>query len=302
MQAFSTETSSKDVSLQNQKKDLPIVNISGYLFVDLKENQLHELREKYLQFGQERVGLKGLILLSTEGINVAVSGLADELNQLIDFFKADSFFKDLEFKYSYSAKRPFKRYLVKIREQLIPVGDRVNPLKETAAYISPQKLKHWLDEGEDIILLDTRNVSEFRVGSFEKASHLGIRHFRQFADQAKENLEQWQNKKVVTFCTGGIRCEKAAPLLKRYGLEEVYQLDGGILKYLEEFGSDHYRGDCFVFDTRFAVDSLLQPTGAVQCPRCENLVYPNEQKENKYQFGETCPHCADPVYPEDSIE
>ena len=134
----------------------------------------------------------------------------------------------------------------------------MDPAGSSAEYICPKILKHWLDEREDFVLLDARNQFEIEVGSFKNSVSLGIAHFRDFEASLKTVPDEWKDRPVVAFCTGGIRCEKAALLLQRHGFKKVYQLEGGILNYFKQVGVQHYEGNCFVFDQRVALDSQLQ--------------------------------------------
>src|SRR5262249_5606336 len=148
-----------------------------------------------------------------------------------------------------SAEQPFRRMLVKVKQEIIAFGVAgIEPGRTTSTKLAPQTLKQWLDEGRPVTLLDTRNDYEVRLGTFENAVTLGIDHFRSFPAAVRELPAAMKQQPIVMFCTGGIRCEKAGPLMEREGFEQVFQLDGGILKYFEECGGEHYDGECFVFD------------------------------------------------------
>jgi len=238
------------------------VNISGYCFIDLTE--LEDLQQSLKRLCLN-LCIKGTILLSHEGINVFVCGqrhAIDKFTQALPSFGLPL----LTFKESPSQTIPFKRILVKIKDEIISMGSpEIRPSKNPAPYVSAQQLKQWLDEKRDIVILDTRNTYEIEIGKFKKAIDVNIRDFRSFPDAVKKLPNELKEKTIVTYCTGGIRCEKAAPFLMAQGFKEVYQLDGGILKYFEENGSAHYQGQCFVFDNRIAVDSNLN-----EIPMTEN--------------------------------
>ena len=234
-----------------------ILNIAFYKFIDLTD--LGELR-KSLKELLLRLSLKGTILISTEGVNGFLAGQVADIQKFKEIFTQDPRWSDVEFKDSYSEFVPHKRTLVKIKKEIIPLGKpEIRPRVETAPRISAQELKTWLDEGRDFDLLDTRNTYEIEHGTFEKAFHLDLDHFRNFPGKLREHVQSAPKKPLVMFCTGGIRCEKAGVVALQEGYDEVFQLEGGILKYFEEVGGAHYKGDCFVFDHRVALDPELQP-------------------------------------------
>lgn len=244
----------------------PIVNVSGYRFVALDE--LPQRRTKLLEKA-ESLDLKGTVLLSEEGINVFVAGTQNAIDQFVDFIRNEGCIPDFEIKESFSSKKPFSEMLVKIKREIIAFGvDSIDPRNYTSKRIPPKQLKEWLDSGKDIVLLDTRNDYEIAAGTFDHAVEFGVHTFRDFPQAVEKMGEDLKRKTIISFCTGGIRCEKAAPYLEQIGCQDVYQLDGGILKYFEECGGAHYHGDCFVFDERVAVDPMLAPTTDQYCPAC----------------------------------
>jgi UPF0176 protein len=182
--------------------------------------------------------------------------------------------------------------LVKIKKEIISMGmPEISPAIKRAPAVSPTTLKQWLDEGREVVLVDTRNEYEIRLGTFQNALAIGVDTFRAFPNKAAQLDASLKNKTVVTFCTGGIRCEKAAPVLQNLGFTDVYQLDGGILKYFEACGGAHYDGDCFVFDRRVALNPQLEESGIVQCFNCLNPVNQVEQRSPHYALGVSCPYC-----------
>lgn len=232
------------------------LNIAAYKFVPL--HRLPE-RKSELLAACRRLALRGTVLLSPEGINLFLAGKEPEIRELQDALGRDECFRDLRFKESWSEFQPFGKMLVKIKPEIVPLGENnVSPVEAPAPRLSPPELKEWLDQGRDVVLLDARNAFEVNVGTFNGARHLGLANFRSFPEAVDQVAGELKDKIVVTFCTGGIRCEKAAPVLMQKGFRHVYQLDGGILKYFEECGSAHFDGRCFVFDERTALDFNLE--------------------------------------------
>ncbi|TWT38298.1 Ribosomal large subunit pseudouridine synthase A [Thalassoglobus neptunius] len=286
---MTTSTSQNTSSIDGPVSEAAIVNIAAYRFVTLDdlERRRSELRELC-----ERESLKGTILLTPEGINLFIAGRRTGVDRLLDFLKSQPEFADLEVKESLSADQPFERMLVKIKEEIIAFGvDGIDPRKRTSAKLPPKQLKEWLDVGKEVLLLDTRNDYEVRVGTFEKAVPIGVNHFRDFPTAVENLPEETRDKPIVMFCTGGIRCEKAGPFMEQAGFREIYQLEGGILKYFEDCGGDHYQGECFVFDKRVALDPNLQETSTTQCYACLAPLTPEDQQSPHYDPPHTCPHC-----------
>ena len=237
---------------------MPQLNIAAYLFTPLTELNLLAggIREQCADHG-----LKGSVLIAPEGINLFLAGIERGVEEFITWLRSDPRFAALLAKRSYSSDQPFKKLLVKVKQQIVPMGIHNLPVNSNSAQrIDAFALKAMLDANDDIVLLDTRNTFEFELGSFSTATHLDIGTFRSFPEAVATRLEHWRDKTVVTFCTGGIRCEKAAPLMEKLGFSKVLQLDGGILKYFELCQSTHYRGACFVFDERRTLNAQLLPT------------------------------------------
>jgi len=267
----------------------PFTNISAYLFAPLKE--LKGLRDT-LKADCRRWGLKGTILLSTEGINLFVAGRRENVDALVDQLRILPGLGALNPKYSESGHQPFTRMLVKIKKEIIAFGVQgIDPSQHTSPKLGAKRLKQWLDEGRKITLLDTRNDYEVKLGSFKNAKSVGIRHFREFPNAIQALPESLKNTPIVMFCTGGIRCEKAGPYMESQGFKNIFQLDGGILKYFEETGGEHYEGGCFVFDQRVAVDPALTESEDTQCFHCLEPLSAQDQKDPRYQPATSCPHC-----------
>lgn len=235
------------------------VNIAAYRFFDWDRERIREIREP-MRRSAENLGIKGTVLLSPEGINLFLAGTRDAIDRFKKLLTAEFGVPELTYKESLSAKQPFTRTLVKLKNEIIPIGDEtIRPHEFTGPSVTAKELKQWLDEGREVVLLDTRNDYEIAAGTFENAVDLKLQTFRKFPEEVKKLPESMKDKTIVMFCTGGIRCEKASPVMIREGFKNVYQLDGGILKYFEEVGQTHYQGDCFVFDWRLSVDPALAP-------------------------------------------
>jgi len=241
-----------------------ILNISCYKFVALPDAQ--DLRQPCLDNALARQ-LKGTILIAEEGINFFLAGSADDVRGFVDWLRNDARFADLAPKESWSATQPFRKMLVKVKNEIIRMNHpSIRPAEGRAPAVTPETAKRWLDQGHDdegrpVVTLDTRNQFEVDAGTFKNTINWGITKFTEFPDAVQAHLDELQDKTVISFCTGGIRCEKAAIYMRNAGLPHVYQLEGGILKYFEEVGNDHYDGGCFVFDERRAVGADLSATG-----------------------------------------
>lgn len=269
-----------------------IVNWSAYKFAPLEDLPVLKERLKAVASGG---GLKGTILLSTEGINLFVAGERPGLDRLLEAIHAVPGLDNLAPKESLSARQPFNRMLVKIKREIIAFGMAgIDPARHPSPRLSPLTLRQWLDEGRPVTLLDTRNDYEISVGTFRGALPAGIRHFRDFPRAVDRLPAALKDQPVVTFCTGGIRCEKAAPYLESVGFKNVFQLDGGILKYFEECGSAHYEGECFVFDGRVGVDPALRETNTVMCFACRMPLSLSDRQHPHYVADKSCPHCFRP--------
>lgn len=249
------------------------VNLSGYRFVQL---DYLPLLQADLQQALAATGVLGTILLAEEGINVALAGTDEQTTAAKACLDNDDRFNDLWLKKSLSNDIPFSKLKVRVRHEIIafdgPEAGDLQLKRPAAPALAPETVAQWLEMNKDFTLLDTRNTYEIESGTFERAEHLGIAHFRDFQIAVKRALETGllnKQKPVVTFCTGGIRCEKAAPWMIEQGFDEVYQIEGGVLNYFEQTGGSHWEGDCFVFDDRVELNKALQPTGATWCTHCQ---------------------------------
>lgn len=266
-----------------------VVNIAAYRFVTL--NELPRRRDELKDLCNQ-LELKGSILLSEEGINLFVAGTRAAIDGLLKHLRSDPLLAEIETKESLSGRQPFNRMLVKIKDEIISFGvDGVDPRVRATSKLSAGTLKQWLDEGRRVHLLDTRNDYEVELGTFRNAHAVGVDHFRDFPEAVRSLPQEMHDEPVVMFCTGGIRCEKAGPFMEREGFSQVFQLDGGILKYFEECGGEHYDGDCFVFDQRVALNSKLEETSAQLCFSCYQALSDEDQSSPQYVPGQSCPHC-----------
>ncbi len=274
---------------------MPIVNIAAYKFITFDDTQ--DQRPRFQAICAE-LELKGTILLSPEGINLFLAGARPSIDQFLTWLRSDHRFSDIEVKESFSEKQPFNRMLVRLKREIITMKNPlIKPELGRAPAVSASDLKRWLDQGHDdngkpVVMVDTRNAFEVDVGTFENTIDYRITKFSEFPEIIEKHKNELTDKTVVTFCTGGIRCEKAAIHMRNIGYQSVYQLEGGILRYFEEVGGAHYRGDCFVFDHRTALNPDLKETEIRQCFACRAVVTPREQLSPLYVEGVSCPHCA----------
>lgn len=240
----------------------PALNIAAYRFVDLDDAPalVDSIREKC-----EARRLKGTVLVAPEGINLFLAGSGDDVRAFLDQLQQDPRFAGLEVKSSESAVVPFRRLRVRLKKEVITFRKHgLSPGSQRAASVAPTTLRDWLragkdDQGRDLVLLDTRNRQEVAFGSFQQALTLPIDRFTALPDALEAHAGRLRGKTIVSFCTGGIRCEKAAIWMQQAGYENVFQLDGGILNYFEQAGGEGYSGHCFVFDERVALDPQLKP-------------------------------------------
>jgi UPF0176 protein len=282
--------------IQNRKdkEALPYVHITAYQFANLTDEQLNDYRAMMKEKARS-LGMLGTILLGHEGMNFFLSGSDEAALGIAELFESMPEFQDMPYKISFSAEQPYTRMLVRIKNEIVTMGRlEVQPLEqaETAPHLSVEEFEQWMDEGKEMIILDTRNDYEIALGKFEGAIDFDIKSFRDFPE-AVENMAKdssLKDKTIVTYCTGGIRCEKAGPFMKAAGFNNVYQLDGGILRYLEKVGAGHYEGECFVFDKRVAVGADLKETLTIQCFACR-MPLP-EEKQTQPLKEMVCPYCS----------
>ena len=267
------------------------LNIAGYKFVVLPDRDA--LRQPLKQQCDE-LGLKGTILLSFEGINIFIAGPEENINVFRTSLLDDERFADIEFKESYSEHQPFNRMNVRLKNEIISVGlPNFNRIEPDDRRIRPQELLERLLNDDDLVLLDTRNTYETRLGTFQNAIELDLDTFRSFPEAVDKLGDEYKDKEIVMFCTGGVRCEKASVIMKDAGFTNIKQLEGGILGYFEQVGGDYWNGECFVFDKRVALLPNLTETGTTICFACREPLTPKEQLHPAYVPGESCSYCID---------
>lgn len=244
------------------------VNIAAYKFVDIPDPTTWQAR---IKARCAELDLKGTVVLASEGINLFIAGTRESIDAFIMFLRYQPMFcsklSNIDIKESICTGQPFKRMVVRLAKEIITMKHpTISPECQRAPSIDASTLKQWLDErqddkGRELVLLDTRNNFEVDIGTFNGAMKLDLERFSDFPDKVRTTFEHdqsaLQEKTFVLFCTGGIRCEKATLYMKELGFENIYQLDGGILRYFEHIGGEHFQGECFVFDERVAVDTQL---------------------------------------------
>ena len=269
------------------------LNIAGYKFITIPDR--NNLRQPFKD-KCDSLELKGTILLSHEGINIFVAGLESNIITFRNWVIEDERFNDISFKESTSDSQPFNRMNVRLKNEIISVGlpnfDRID---SEDGRIFPNELHQRLSNNEDIVLLDTRNTYETRLGSFHNSIELGIKTFRAFPEAVANMDDSFKDKQIVMFCTGGVRCEKASVIMRDAGFTNIRQLEGGILGYFQEVGGDHWDGECFVFDKRVALKPDLTETGTTVCFACREPLLPEQQLDPAYVPGISCSYCIDRV-------
>jgi UPF0176 protein len=268
----------------------PYVVCALYKFVTLEN--FAELRQPLLGF-MEAKDIKGTLLLANEGINGTVSGSRAAIDELLAWLNADERLNPVVHKESFDETQPFHRTKVKLKKEIVTMGiEGIDPRRTVGTYVKPKDWNALISDPE-VILVDTRNHYEIEIGTFKNAIDPKTESFREFPQYVKENLDPAKHKKVAMFCTGGIRCEKSTAYLKEQGFDEVYHLEGGILKYLEEVPKEEtlWQGDCFVFDNRVAVNHDLQKGQYDQCYGCRMPITEEDKKSELYVSGVSCPKC-----------
>lgn len=244
--------------------------------------------------------IKGTLLLAKEGINGTVASSQKSADVLLKWLKSDNRFADLKHKTSYDDHMPFLRSRVKLKKEIVTMGvEGIDPNHVVGTYVKAEDWNNLISD-PDVLLVDTRNAYETAIGSFKGAVDPKTETFRQFPEYVKNNLSPQKHKKVAMFCTGGIRCEKSTAYLKEQGFEEVYHLQGGILKYLEKVPQEEslWQGECFVFDNRVSVDHDLNKGHYDQCFACRLPITEDDKNDTRYEHGVSCPHCYDKTSPE----
>jgi UPF0176 protein len=278
----------------------PIVVAAMYRFVRLED--FEDLRAPLHRVLLDN-GVKGTLLLAREGINGTIAGTRNGIDAVMGWMRADERLAPIEIKESYSEDNPFYRTKVKLKNEIVTMGvEDIDPCHIVGTYVKAQDWNALIADPE-VLVIDTRNHYEYEIGTFERAINPETDAFREFPEFVKENLDPAKHKKVAMFCTGGIRCEKSTAYLKQQGFSEVYHLQGGILKYLEEVPEEQslWRGECFVFDNRVTVNHRLERGSYDQCHACRMPVTEQEKKSVHFKPGISCPHCHD-RHTQDKIE
>lgn len=263
-----------------------------YKFVALEDFQT--LREPLHKVMLDN-GVRGTLLLASEGINGTVAGSREAIDALLAWLQQDPRLADIVYKESLDDSNPFHRTKVKLKKEIVTMGvEGIDPKRVVGTYVKPEEWNALISD-PNVILVDTRNDYEVQVGTFKGAVNPHTETFREFPDYVKENLDPEKNRKVAMFCTGGIRCEKSTAYLKEQGFDEVYHLEGGILKYLEEVPQENslWEGECFVFDNRVTVNHQLEKGSYDQCHACRLPLTAEQMQSDKYQAGISCPNCYD---------
>ncbi len=262
----------------------------------------NEIRKKLKEFS-----IYGTILVGDEGINGTISSSNNEnLSKALDYIKSHKGFDDLDIKYSSSDKNPFVRLKVKLKEEIVTIGDKsIDPTKSAGEYVEPEDWNDLIGD-KNTIIIDTRNNYEYSIGTFKNSLNPNTTKFREFPKWLKKNkftAHEKNNKNIAMFCTGGIRCEKASSLMKKRGFKNVYHLKGGILKYFESVSKEksRWQGECFVFDDRVSVKHDLSQGTYDMCHGCRMPITENDKKSKKYIRGVACPECFDKTSEEQKL-
>jgi UPF0176 protein len=248
----------------------------------------------------ERLGVRGTLLLAAEGINGTVAGSRTAIDALLGWLRRDARLAGIEVKESLTDRAPFKHSRVKLKKEIVTLGVAdIDPNRAVGTYVGPSEWNALISD-PDVLLIDTRNDYEVRVGTFRNAVNPGTRTFREFPAFVRTRLDPARHRRVAMFCTGGIRCEKSTAFLRQQGFDEVYHLQGGILKYLEQVPEQEslWEGECFVFDERVTVDHRLQQGSYELCHACRMPVSAADRASADWRPGVSCPHCAGRHSPE----
>lgn len=235
----------------------------------------------------------GTLLLAAEGINGTISGTRENIDTVLDWIGQQPGLENIDTKESFDDEIPFYRSKVKLKKEIVTMGvEGIDPKQVVGTYVKPADWNALISD-PDVLVVDTRNDYEVKIGTFKNAIDPKTTSFREFPEWANNNIDRAKTKKVAMFCTGGIRCEKSTAYMKEQGFDEVYHLEGGILKYLEEVPRDQtlWQGECFVFDNRVAVDHDLKRGSYDQCHACRMPITEQEKMLPSYAEGLSCHHC-----------
>jgi UPF0176 protein len=269
-----------------------IVVVALYKFVSLPDYK--GKRDALLTHCQSQ-DVWGTLLLAEEGINGTIAGPRGGIDSVLAYLRADKRLVDLEHKESFCEENPFLRMKVKLKKEIVTLGvEGVSPTNAVGQYVKPEDWNALISD-PDVVVVDTRNDYEYEIGTFKGAIDPNTESFREFPEYVEKNLDPAKHKKVAMFCTGGIRCEKSTSYMLEQGFDEVYHLQGGILKYLEEVPAQEslWEGECFVFDERVAVKHNLEEGQYDQCHACRHPITEEDKKSEHYVLGISCPKCVD---------
>ncbi|PST96245.1 hypothetical protein C9I87_04415 [Photobacterium iliopiscarium] len=261
-----------------------------YKFVELKHYLA--LRQPMLDL-MEKHHIRGTLLLASEGINGTVAADRKGIDTLLAWLNTDTALRNIVYKESVADYQPFNRTKVKLKKEIVTLGiEGIDPRHVVGTYVKPSAWNDLITD-PDVLVVDTRNDYEIEIGTFKGAINPDTDTFREFPDYVKNNMDPTKHKKVAMFCTGGIRCEKSTAYMKQQGFEEVYHLEGGILKYLEEVPPQDslWQGDCYVFDGRIAVNHQLEQADYAICNACRLPITATDKQSNLYEQGVSCPKC-----------
>ena len=253
------------------------------------QDQLYEICNKN--------NVMGTILIANEGVNGTISAKPREIEKTLISIQKDDRFSEIEIKYSSTNKQPFHKMRVRLKKEIVTIGlPKINPNKTVGTYVKPEEWNDIISD-PDVILIDTRNKFEIKIGSFKNALDPRTTSFRDFPEWVKKFKQDKTNtnKKIAMYCTGGIRCEKASSLMKEEGFNEVYHLQGGILKYLEQVEKEKslWEGECFVFDDRVCLTENLEVGSYKMCFACRMPITEDELNDDRYEEGISCLYCYD---------
>jgi UPF0176 protein len=285
-----------DEKPNEDEKPMSWVIAAFYKFVPLLDYV--QVRPILLEYCQSQE-IKGTILLAEEGINGTIAGSRPAIDAVVSWLKSDPRLADLNHKESLANAPPFERMKVKLKQEIVTLGKpEADPSVQVGTYVSPEDWNALIADPE-VMVIDTRNDYEVSIGTFQRAINPQTSSFREFPDYIQQ-LDPIQHPKVAMFCTGGIRCEKASAYLLSQGFQQVYHLQGGILKYLEEVPQDEslWQGECFVFDDRVSITEGLEPGTYDLCRSCGHPISETDQASPEYEDGICCPYCIGSITPE----
>lgn len=283
--------------MSEQPDTLGVAVLSFYKFVDL--DGLTEIKASLLSFCEEN-GINGTFILASEGINATVAGPREGIDRLIGYLESDPRLSGAQYKLGYNDRSPFHRLKVKFKKELVPMGiSGIKPQRLSGQRVPPERWNELVSR-PDVLLIDARNDYENHVGTFRGAANPETAHFREFPEYVRENLDPRKHKEIAMFCTGGIRCEKATSYLLEKGFQRVYQLQGGVLSYLERVSNEQslWEGECFVFDDRTSVDHDLAKGTWSTCRNCREPVSAQDRQSEEFREGICCPRCHVKLTPE----